>query len=119
MLDILARHAAAAIRNTRQGGSTVSRWEPARCLEIFLPGPGEPLELGGEQAIGGKRPQPVGRDVLQDGPRVLRAAPSLLVYPMPQDIRLVAPGPAQVERKLAERTPQIIVSDGVLRQFDG
>ena len=91
------------IRNTRQGGYAVRRCEPARCLEILSPSPGEPFEFGDEQAICGKRPQPLGRTILEDRPGILRAAPSLRIYPLPQGIRLVAPGPAQVERELAKR----------------
>jgi hypothetical protein len=71
----------------------------------------KPFELGDERTVGGKHLKPLGRDVLQDRPRVLRAAPSLRVYPLPEDIGLVAPGPAQVERKLAERIRQVMGSD--------
>ena len=50
----------AEIGDPRQGDSAVGRCEPAGCPEILLPRPGEPFELGGERAIGGKRPQPFG-----------------------------------------------------------
>jgi hypothetical protein len=36
------------------------RCEPAGCIDIALPRPAEPLELGHEQTIGGKHLQPLG-----------------------------------------------------------
>ena len=92
----------AEITHTRKSSGAMRGGKPARRVEIGSPRARQPLEFGDEQSIGGKRPQPLRRDVLQDDPRVSGAAPRLRVDPLPQRIRLMAPGPAQIERELTE-----------------
>jgi hypothetical protein len=77
--------------------------KPARRVEIRSPGAPEPLELVDERTVGGERPQPLRRYILQDDPRISGVAPSLRIDAVPQHVRLMTPGSAQVERQLAER----------------
>src|SRR5271166_4223427 len=73
----------AEISHTREGSGAMRGGEPARGVEIGSPSARKPLELGDERAVGGERPQPFGRDVLKDDPRVSGAAPSLCIDPFP------------------------------------
>ena len=70
-------------------------------LEIGAPAATEPSSSATKRGIGGKRPQPLGRDVLQDRSRDCACAAKIGVDPLPQRVGFVAPGPAQIERQLA------------------
>ena len=76
--------------------------KPARGIKIGPPGERQSLKLGDKGRIGGEGSQPLRRDILKDYPRVSGAAPRLRIDPLPQRVRLVAPGPAQVEGEFAE-----------------
>jgi hypothetical protein len=93
----------AEIGHTRKCRRTVGEGEPARRLEIGPPCAREPFHLGDERAVRGERIQPRCRDFLQNDPGVRGAVPGLGVDLLPQRVRLMTPGPAQVECKLVKR----------------
>ena len=94
----------------------MSRWEPARRSEIILPRAGVSRSSSAINKLSANSARSRSAETsLEDRPRVLRAAPNLRVYALPQGIRLMAPGRARVERELGERIRQIMRGDGIHR----
>ncbi len=77
--------------------------EPAAVGQVGAPRRDQLVEMRDEAGIGGEFGQRGGRGVLQDGPWVVRALPQLRIDPRPQRVGLMAPGPAQVQRQVAQR----------------
>ena len=93
----------AEIRHPGERVLAVGFREPARRPQIGAVFGGELVEMGDEAWIGGKLGKPGGRDVLEQEPGVMGARPQLGIDLLPQRIGAVAPGPAQIERQLAQR----------------
>ena len=89
----------AEVGDAAQGRPAMSGDEPPRPVDVGLPRGHEVRELLAEGHIRGQTLQSSRRGALQHAPGISSAAPQPRIDTLPESVVLMAPGPAQIERK--------------------